>query len=99
SRKKRDTRAISIFFLAGGGKALVGRDYIRDHTANRNFEPFLPGDYRCMVLVNPDGFLQGVLDVEKIHHESRKDEFARIAFGVIDIALAIWMIVDIATIS
>jgi hypothetical protein len=91
------------FFLAGGGTALVGRDYIHDQMASQNFEPFLPGDYRCMVLVNPDGFLQGVLGVEKIHHESRKDMYARIAleiaFDVIDIAFNILMIIDIATIS
>jgi hypothetical protein len=39
------------------------------------------------------------LGVEKIHHESREDKYARIAFEVIDIALTIWMIVDICTIS
>jgi len=87
------------FFLAGGGTALVGRDYIHDQMASQNFEPFLPGDYRCMALVNPDGVLQGVLGVVKIHHESRDDKYARIAFEVIDIALTIWMIVDICTIS
>jgi hypothetical protein len=98
SEEKRHQNNIN-FFLAGGGTALVGRDYIHDHMASRNFEPFLPGDYRCMALVNPDGFLQGVLGVEKIHHESREDKYARIAFEVIDIALTIWMIVDICTIS
>jgi hypothetical protein len=87
------------YFLAGGGTALVGRDYVHDKMASQNFEPFLPGDYRCMALVNPDGNLQGVLSVEKIHHESRQDRGLRIIFEVIDIALTIWMIIDIATIS
>jgi hypothetical protein len=87
------------YFLAGGGTALVGRDYVHDQMASQNFDPFLPGDYRCMALVRPDGYVQAILSVEKIHHESRDEKILRIAFEVIDIALTIWMIIDIATIS
>jgi len=87
------------YFLAGGGTALVGRDYVHDQMASQNFDPFLPGDYRCMALVRPDGYLQSVLMVEKILHESRQARGLRIIFEVIDIALTVWMIIDIATIS
>ena len=87
------------YFLAGGGTAVVGRDYVHDQMASQNFDPFLPGDYRCMALVRPDGCLQSVLMVEKILHESRQARGLRIIFEVIDIALTVWMIIDIATIS
>jgi hypothetical protein len=87
------------YFLAGGGAAVVGRDYVHEQMADQKFEPFLPGDYQCMALVNPDGYLQSVLRVEKIHHESRDARILRIALEVIDIALTIWMIIEIATIS
>jgi hypothetical protein len=87
------------YYLAGNGKAFVGRDYVYDKMPSQDFVPFLPGDYRCMALVDPDGSLQGVLSVEKVHHESRNEKILRIALEVLDIALTVWMIIDIATIS
>lgn len=87
------------YFLAGGGTALVGRDYVHDQMPDLKYEPFLPGDYRCMALVRPDGYLQSVLRVEKIVHESRRGRILGIILEVIDIALTIWTVIDIATIS
>jgi hypothetical protein len=86
------------YFLAGGGTALVGRDYVYDEMARQNYDSFLPGDYRCMALVRPDGYIQNVLRVEKIPHQSRRDRILGIIFEVIDIALTVWMIIDIVTI-
>jgi hypothetical protein len=87
------------YFLAGGGDALVGRDYVYDEMARQNYVSFLPGDYRCMVLVRPDGYIQNILRVEKIPHQSRRDRILGIIFEVVDIVLTVWMIIDIATIS
>jgi hypothetical protein len=87
------------FFLSGGGTAFVGRDFIHDEIASRHLQPYLRPGYRCMVLVSPDGSLQGVLGVEKINYESREERFRRIAFMVIDIAIYVWMVIDIVTIS
>jgi hypothetical protein len=87
------------YFLAGGGEALVGRDYVHDQMASQNFEPLLHGGYRCLALVRPDGYLQSVLRIEEIPYESRQAKGLRIIFEVIDIALTIWMIIDIVTIS
>ncbi len=87
------------YFLAGGGEALVGRDYVHDQMASQNFEPLLHGGYRCLALVRPDGYIQSVLRIEGIPYESRQAKGLRIIFEVIDIALTIWMIIDIFTIS
>ena len=53
-----------------------------------------------MALVGPDGHLQGVLGVEKIHyhHESRNERDLRLVLEVVDIALTIWMVIDLVTI-
>jgi hypothetical protein len=87
------------YFVAGGGTVVVGRDYVYDQMPGQEFVPFLPGDYRCMALVDPDGNVQAILSIEKIHHESRNEKVLRIALEVLDIALTVWMIIDIFTIS
>jgi hypothetical protein len=92
------------FYLAGGGKAIVGSDRvwdIQDHYVNYRDYPYdywVIGIYRCLALVAPNGHLQEVLEVQKIHVESRAEKVDRIALEVLDIALTVWMIIDLATI-
>ena len=61
-------------------------------------KPYLSGGYRFLVLVGPDGYLQAVLGVQRVHEETSQERTLSIAAGVIDIALTIWMIIDIFTI-
>lgn len=88
------------FFLAAGGTAFVGRAVAMDLWDNERHEMYWIEGYRCLVLVAPDGHLQGVLGVEKVHyeHESRNQRDLRLVLKVVDIALTIWMVIDIVTI-
>jgi hypothetical protein len=102
------------FFLAGGGKAVVGFRFgwnlvpreqwqVRQHrdypVYSYPFDTYLMlKGYRFQVLVAPDGHIQAVLGVEKYEFELREEKILRIAFKIIDIALTVWMIIDIATI-
>ena len=99
SESSQETRLLNNinYFIAGGGTAVIGRQYVHDQMANQKFEPFLPGDFKCMALIRPDGYVQSVLRVAKIHHESRNERVFRIAFEVIDIALTVWMVIDLFT--
>ena len=88
------------FFLAAGGTALVGRAIAVDLWDSERDEMYGIEGYRCLALVGPDGHLQGVLGVEKIHyhHESRNERDLRLVLEVVDIALTIWTVIDIVTI-
>jgi Bacterial toxin 47 len=88
------------FFLAAGGTALVGRAIAMDLWDSERDEMYWMEGYRCLTLVGPDGHLQGVLGVEKVHyeHESRNQRDLRLVLKVVDIALTIWMVIDIVTI-
>jgi hypothetical protein len=96
------------YFLSGGGKAIAGRGASADYTAYLDALPAEKGfwpqkyvyssGYRFLVLVNPDGYLQAVLDVQKVEQQTAGERALEIAFEVIDVALMILMIVDIATI-
>jgi hypothetical protein len=88
------------FFLAAGGTALVGRAIAMDLWDSERDEMYWMEGYRCLTLVGPDGHLQGVLGVEKIqfHHESRNQRDLRLVLEVVDIALTIWMVIDLVTI-
>jgi hypothetical protein len=88
------------FFLAAGGTALVGRAVAMDLWDSERYEMYWIEGYRCLALVAPDGHLQGVLGVEKVHYEyeSRNQRDLRLVLKVVDIALTIWMVIDIVTI-
>lgn len=96
------------FFLAGGGTAIVGwrfgwlltpmDQWLKGPNKGVPYDTYLTSFYRCMVLVGPDGHIQEMLRVEEFHPESRNEKILRIALEVIDVALTIWMIIDIATI-
>ncbi len=86
------------FFLAAGGTALVGRAVAMDLWDSQRYEMYWIEGYRCLALVAPDGHLQGVLGVEKIHYESRNQRDLRLVLEVVDIALTIWMVIDLVTI-
>lgn len=98
-------------FVKGGGKAFVGRHFLRrgyaaylsPHPGHPDGEvgspktPFSSG-YEFLVVVDPQGHLQGVMDVRKnlvTQHEKDLELF----LGLLDVALTILMIIDIATIS
>ena len=55
------------FFLAAGGTALVGRAVAMELWDSERYEMYWIEGYRCLALVAPDGHLQGLLRVEKIH--------------------------------
>jgi len=97
-RRNRDTRTISIITWQEAGEALVGCEFAKELMASWKYESFSM-NYRCLALVRPDGYLQGVLRVEKILHQTREQKEFNQLLEVIDIALTIWMIIDIATIS
>jgi Bacterial toxin 47 len=93
------------FFLAGGGTAIVGRRFgwylvpsERWDGRVAPYDTYLMLPYRCLVLVGPDGHIQEMLRVEWAPPESRNEKILRVALEVIDLALTIWMIIDIATI-
>jgi hypothetical protein len=102
------------FFLAGGGEAIVGLRFGWNLVPSEQWGRTIanmqvgPGQiypyetyswgYRFQVLVAPDGHIQAVLGVEKYQPERREEKILRIAFKIIDIALTVWMIIDIATI-
>jgi len=86
------------YYLAGGGEALVGCEFAKDLMAGRRYESFLMNDYRCLALVRPDGYLQGVLRVEKITHQTREQKELKELLEFVDLALTAWMIIDIFTI-
>jgi len=54
--------------------------------------------YRFLTLVGPDGLIQAVFRAEMFQPESREDKILRVGLVVLDIALTIWMIIDIVTI-
>jgi hypothetical protein len=105
------------YFLAAGGKVLIGRKAAGD-LLQREYEPYLlwrqlpsgqelydvfrdrkwpvSSEYRFLVLVDPDGRLQSVLGVEKV--EQKLETTFDIALEVVDKALTVLMIIDIATI-
>jgi len=87
------------FFLAAGGTALVGRAVAMDLWDSQQYEMYWIEGYRCLALVAPDGHLQGVLGVEKVHYayESRNQRDLRLVLKVVDIALTIWMVIDLVT--
>jgi hypothetical protein len=103
------------FYLAGGGKAIVGTEFAWEFQdryigelrpgARALLQPTqfcdfwdMIGIYRCLALVAPNGHLQEVFEVQKIHFESRAERADRIALQVLDIALTIWMMIDMVTI-
>jgi hypothetical protein len=102
------------FFLAGGGNAIVGFKFgwnlvpreqwqVRQHLDypiySYPFDTYLMiSGYRFQVLVAPDGHIQAVLGVEKYQFELPEEKVLRVAFKIIDIALTVWMIIDIFTI-
>jgi len=102
------------FFLAGGGEAVVGFRFgwnlvpreqwqVRQHldypVYSYPFDTYLMiSGYRFQVLVAPDGHIQAVLGVEKYQFELPEEKVLRVAFKIIDIALTVWMIIDIFTI-
>jgi hypothetical protein len=108
------------FFVAGGGKVVIGREFASELLAGFEYESLLDqrppkdndedfwdlinprdfswkSDYRFLVLVSPDGALQVVLKVEPVSHEP-PSKFFRIAVAVVEIALFVWMVIDIVTI-
>ena len=93
------------FFLAGGGTAIVGRRFGWYLVPSERwdgrvvpYDTYLTLPYRCLVLVGPDGHIQEMLRVEWAPPESRNEKILRVALEVIDLALTIWMIIDIVTI-
>jgi hypothetical protein len=102
------------YFVRVGGKAVVGvgpsfdSDYASyldlpppglpdEGVWGRPNKPFSSG-YQFLVLVNPDGYLQGVLGVQKVPPKMYGERAISIALDVIDIALTVLLIVDIVTI-
>jgi Bacterial toxin 5 len=107
------------FFVAGGGKVVIGRQFASELLAGLEYESLMDkkppkdndedfwdlinprdfswkSDYRFLVLVSPDGHLQVVLKVERVSHEP-PSKFFRVAVAVVDIALFVWMVIDIVT--
>jgi hypothetical protein len=96
------------YFLSGGGKAIVGEgfevgysSYLWPLPEQHGFwapKHFRSSGYRFLVFVDPEGYVQAVLGVEKVHVPTRGEMVAEFVFGVIDVALAILLVVDIVTI-
>jgi hypothetical protein len=94
------------YFVKGGGKALVGLyTYMEIERANNRehswYGPYLDlkirgsSGYRFQVLVNPDGYLQAVLGIEKVRPKTLWDKKISDILEGIDIAMTVLMIIDI----
>jgi hypothetical protein len=96
------------YFVQGGGKALVGfHEYLAERTAGRedssygrylDLKIYGSSGYRFQVLVSPDGYLQAVLGIEKVHPKTRGDKIISDILEGIDVAMTVLMIIDIVTI-
>jgi len=98
-------------FVKGGGKAFVGRHFVKrgdasylapypglpDGEVGSPKKPFSSG-YEFLVLVDPDGNLQGVMDIRK-NLKTQHELDAEILLGLFDIVMTITMIIDIIPIA
>jgi len=99
-------------FVRGGGKAFVGRHFVRPgdasyldlHPSGLSIggvgEPRKPfsSAYEFLVLVSPDGYLQGVTDIRKNLKTQVEWDF-EVFFGAVDFAMTILMFIEIVPIA
>jgi hypothetical protein len=99
-------------FVNGGGKAFVGRHFLKPgfasyldlHPSGRSIggvgEPRKPysSAYEFLVLVDPDGNLQGVMDIRKDLKTQVEWDF-EVFLGAVDLAMTFLMVIDIAPIA
>jgi hypothetical protein len=99
-------------FVNGGGQAFVGRHFLKPgfasyldlHPSGRSIggvgEPRKPfsSAYEFLVLVDPDGNLQGVMDIRKNLKTQVEWDF-EVFLGAVDIAMTFLMVIDIAPIA
>jgi hypothetical protein len=98
-------------FVNGGGKAFVGRHFLKpgfasyldpypgrpDGEVGSPKMPFSSG-YEFLVLVDPDGNLQGVMDIRK-NLTTQHERDLEILLGLFDLTMMILMIIDIAPLA
>jgi hypothetical protein len=99
-------------FVNGGGKAFVGRHFLKPgfasyvdlHPSGRSIggvgEPRKPysSAYEFLVLVDPDGNLQGVMDIRKDLKTQVEWDF-EVFLGAVDLAMTFLMVIDIVPIA
>jgi hypothetical protein len=97
------------YFLSGGGKAVVGERFdefnytsylgqILNNEKHGYAKYARTSGYRFLVLVNPEGYVQAVLDAEVVPPQTFGEKALEFALGIIDVVSAILLVVDIVTI-
>lgn len=101
------------YFLSGGGQAIVGNhfqdsadllsgftEYVSDYVMADDGRTIVRRKefYTFLVLVDPAGYVQGVLDAAVVPPPTFGEKALELALGLIEVASAILLVVDIATI-